>query len=88
MRIRISYDEAKTWPISRPLSDAPLPRWPGLGNRSVAEGGYSSLAKTSDFFVGALVEVNEDTGSGTSHRSIAFRKVNLAWILAGRPEPA
>ncbi|WP_052720682.1 sialidase family protein [Actinoplanes rectilineatus] len=81
MTIRISTDEAATWPVSRPLSDAPLPAWPALGTGTVAEGGYSSMAKTADFFVGALVEVNEDTGaSATSHRSIAFRKVNLAWI--------
>jgi len=84
MRVRISYDEARTWRFSRPLSDAPLPDWPGLGNASVAEGGYSSMAKTADFFVGALVEVNEDTANnGTSHRSIVFRKFNLPWMLNG-----
>jgi sialidase-1 len=88
MTIRISYDEAQTWPISRALSDAPLPAWPGLGSGSVKEGGYSSMAKTADYFVGALVEVNEDTANNsTSHRSIVFRKVNLPWILNGRTEP-
>ncbi len=81
MTIRISTDEAKTWPVSRPLNDAPLPAWPGLGTGKVAEGGYSSMAKTSDKTVAALVEVNEDTAaSATSHRSIVFRKVNLPWI--------
>lgn len=87
MRVRISYDEARTWRFSRPLSDAPLPDWPALGNGSVAEGGYSSMAKTADFHVGALVEVNEDTGSNdTSHRSIVFRKFNLPWMLDGATE--
>lgn len=87
MRVRLSYDEARTWRFSRPLSDAPLPDWPGLGNASVAEGGYSSMAKTADFFVGALVEVNEDTAhNGTSHRSIVFRKFNLPWMLNGAVE--
>ena len=42
-----TYDEARTWRFSRPLSDAPLPDWPALGNASVAEGGYSSMATTS-----------------------------------------
>jgi sialidase-1 len=87
MNVRISYDEARTWPVHRFLSDAPLPAWPGLGTASVAEGGYSSMAKTADFFVGALVEVNENTAdSSTSHRSIVFRKFNLPWMLNGTTE--
>jgi sialidase-1 len=87
MRVRISYDEARTWRFSRPLSDAPLPDWAGLGNAAVAEGGYSSMAKTADFSVGALVEVNEDTANNdTSHRSIVFRKFNLPWMLNGATE--
>ncbi|MDT0343494.1 sialidase family protein [Streptomyces litchfieldiae] len=96
MRIRVSYDEAETWAISRPLSDAPLPGastpgWEGLGAADVVEGGYSSMAKTADFFVGALVEVNENASAAdreAAHRSIVFRKVNLPWILNGRAEPA
>jgi sialidase-1 len=87
MNVRISYDEAQTWPVHRFLSDAPLPAWSGLGAGSVAEGGYSSMAKTADFFVGALVEVNENTGdSSTSHRTIVFRKFNLPWMLNGATE--
>lgn len=81
MTIRISTDEGLTWPVSRPLSDAPLPAWTELGTGDVVEGGYSSLAKTADKQVGALVEVNEDAdASDTSHRSIVFRKFNLPWI--------
>ncbi|MBL7256362.1 sialidase family protein [Paractinoplanes lichenicola] len=81
MTIRISTDEGVTWPVSRPLSDAPLPAWPQLGTAKVVEGGYSSMAKTADKFVGALVEVNENVdANASSHRSIVFRKVNLAWI--------
>ncbi|WP_157545820.1 sialidase family protein [Hamadaea tsunoensis] len=87
MAIRISYDDGHTWKYSRPLSDAPLPAWSGLGTGTVKEGGYSSMAKTADFFTGMLVEVNEDTASNsTSHRSIVFRKVNLPWILNGQTE--
>ncbi|WP_305784478.1 sialidase family protein [Symbioplanes lichenis] len=81
MTIRVSTDEGVTWPVSRTLADAPLPAWPQLGPGNVVEGGYSSMAKTADKAVGALVEVNEDAdASDTSHRSIVFRKMNLPWI--------
>lgn len=79
MLVRVSCDEGKTWKYSRYLSDSPLP--------VTGEGGYSSMAKTADGFAGALVEVNEDTGnSDTSHRSIAFRKFNVTWILDGETD--
>ena len=81
MRIRVSLDEGNTWSAGRPLATAALPAWPELGTGEVAEGGYSSMAKTADRMVGALVEVSEDiNASATSHRSIVFRKVNLSWI--------
>lgn len=84
MRIRLSEDEGRTWSYSRPFADAPLP----LEGGGYREGGYASIAKTADYHVGALVEVNENTGSNsTSHRSIAFRKVNLPWIQGGVREP-
>ncbi|AGL17168.1 exo-alpha-sialidase [Actinoplanes sp. N902-109] len=81
MTIRVSTDEGVTWPVSRRLSDAPMPAWPQLGSANVVEGGYSSLAKTANKQVGALVEVNENAdASDTSHRSIVFRTMNLPWI--------
>jgi len=84
MRIRMSEDEGRTWSYSRPFSDAPLPGESG----TYKEGGYSSIAKTADYHVGALIEVNENTGANTtSHRSIAFRKVNLPWVQGGVAEP-
>ena len=87
MNVRISYDDGRTWPVHRFLSDAPLPNWSGLGGGDWAEGGYSSMTKTADYHVGALVEVNESVSrSSTSHRSIVFRKFNLPWILNGRTE--
>jgi sialidase-1 len=72
MRIRISYDDANTWPMSRPLSDLTLPFGAGV------EGGYSSMTKTADFKIGAMVESNLDTSSSTSPRSILFHKFNLS----------
>lgn len=84
MRIRLTENEGRTWSYSRPLSDAPL----SGESATYKEGGYSSMAKTADYHVGALVEVNENTSSNsTSHRSIAFRKVNLDWIRGGVSEP-
>ena len=84
MRIRISYDEGVTWPISRRTHD-----W--LTDEETCDqgkGGYSSMAKTADFAVGALIEINEDvSNNATSNRSIEFHKFNLPWILNGAVEP-
>jgi sialidase-1 len=75
MRVRISYDNARTWPNSRPLSEGPKPAGAGT------EGGYSSMTKTADDRIGALVESNLNVNN--SARSIIFRKFNLSWILHG-----
>ncbi|KAL2018116.1 hypothetical protein VTK56DRAFT_1246 [Thermocarpiscus australiensis] len=79
MRVRISYDaDAAKWTYGRKLSDAPVS---GAGY----EGGYSSMTKTADFKVGALVESDfYNDGSGkNSYRAIIWRKFNLSWILNG-----
>ncbi|MDT0346895.1 exo-alpha-sialidase [Streptomyces litchfieldiae] len=79
MRVRISYDDdARTYTYSRALGDAPVS---GAGY----EGGYSSMTKTADYRIGALVEAdffNDGTG-GDSYRSIVWRRFNLSWILNG-----
>jgi sialidase-1 len=77
MRVRISYDNAHTWPVSRPLNEAEVVAGAGT------EGGYSSMTKTADFRIGALIESNLNTNDGKSARSIIFRKFNLSWILHG-----
>jgi sialidase-1 len=84
MRVRISYDDGQTWPISRRIYD-----WLTEDEaQQQGKGGYSSMIKTSDYHVAALIEVNEDTGNNsTSHRSIEFHKFNLPWMLNGNPEP-
>jgi sialidase-1 len=84
MRVRISYDGGVTWPISRKIYD-----WL-TDDQAFAQGkgGYSSMVKTADYTIGALIEVNENTGSSsTSHRSIEFHKFNLPWMLNGATEP-
>lgn len=85
MTVRISYDDGATWPISRAIFNwntcdyAPI---------TVAKGGYSSMIKTSDYAVAALIEINEDVhASSTSNKSIEFHKFNLPWILNGATEP-
>lgn len=79
MRVRISYDaDARTFTYGRALSDAPVA---GAGH----EGGYSSMTKTADYKIGALVEsdfFNDGTGQD-SYRSIIWRRFNLSWILNG-----
>ncbi|KHN96201.1 extracellular sialidase/neuraminidase [Metarhizium album ARSEF 1941] len=80
MRVRISYDkEAKKFLVNRKLSDAPVVD-------AGFEGGYSSLTKTADTYIGALVETNFDQTGGTKSdfRAIIWRKFNLSWILHGR----
>lgn len=84
MRVRISYDDGNTWPISRKTHD-----W--LSDEETCDqgkGGYSSMTKTADYCIGALIEINENVGANsTSNRSLEFHKFNLPWILDGTPEP-
>lgn len=79
MRARISYDaDAKKFNYGRKLSDAAVS---GAGH----EGGYSSMTKTADFKIGALVETDfyQTGGSKDDHRAIVWRRFNLSWILNG-----
>ena len=79
MNIRISYDQGQTWPISKKIYD-----WL-TDAEAVAQGkgGYSSMTKTEDNCIGALIEILEPTGN----YSIEFHKFNLPWILNGATEP-
>jgi sialidase-1 len=83
MRLRISYDDGHTWPVGRPLHDAP--NAPSSCERD--KGGYSSMAPIGTNLAGALVEIN-DTSRPLQRRSIEFHAVNLSWLLQGRAEPA
>ncbi|RYO77000.1 hypothetical protein DL766_000609 [Monosporascus sp. MC13-8B] len=79
MRVRISYDaDAKKFNYGRKLADAPIA---GAGH----EGGYSSMTKTADFKIGALVETDfsQTDGSKDDYRAIVWRRFNLSWILNG-----
>ncbi len=77
MRVRISYDDGKTWARSRRVHDYMTEALSCAQHR----GGYSSMIKTADFHVAALME-----RGGTNH-SVEFHRFNLPWILNGTPEP-
>ena len=80
MRVRTSYDDGKTWSdtYSRRIHDTLT------DDQTCAQGkgGYSSMIKTADYAIAALIE-NE----GSANRSIEFHKFNLPWILNGAAEP-
>ncbi|MFI0483537.1 exo-alpha-sialidase [Actinomadura sp. 9N215] len=77
MRVRVSYDkDARTWERSRPLSEGP--EWPPVDIGE--EGGYSSMTKTADEMVGALIEAELST---TETFSILYRKFNIPWVVNG-----
>lgn len=79
MKVRISYDQGQTWPIGRKIYD-----WlTDEEAQAQGKGGYSSMTKTSDYCIGALIEIKESTGN----HSIEFHKFNLPWILDGATEP-
>jgi sialidase-1 len=89
MTVRISYDDGATWPRSRAVYDWNTCDYTAIeAGNNIAKGGYSSMIKTADFAVGALIEINEGLStSSTSNKSIEFHKFNLGWILNGATEP-
>lgn len=83
MRVSVSYDEGRTWPVGRHTHHWLTP----TSTCAQDKGGYSSLAKTADNQVGAMIEFIEPPGPSGWHRSIEFHKFNLAWVTAGVREP-
>lgn len=82
MTVRISYDEGETWQEQRAL-------YPDLSRLETCEqgfGGYSSLIKTMDDRIGALVEHNPNPTAGAAinrKHSIDFHRFNLSWVKVG-----
>ena len=68
MTVRISYDNGTTWPRSRRLDE---------NDCSNGIGGYSSMTRTDNYSVGALVEKVSSSGNW----SIQYHEFNLPWIL-------
>lgn len=89
MKVRISYDDGLAWPRDRWLYVGTPPDYHATitAAESAGKGGYSSITKTGDFHIAALVEVNESfTNPGTTNQSIDFHKFNREWILDGEPD--
>ncbi|HEY0946156.1 MAG TPA: sialidase family protein [Opitutaceae bacterium] len=89
MKVRISYDDGLTWPRDRWLYVGTPPDYHATIDAAMdaGKGGYSSMTKTGDYHVAALVEVNENFTTGVPHQSIDFHKFNLEWIRNGQPDP-
>jgi sialidase-1 len=84
MRVRISYDDGQSWPNGRYL---PGPGSPDNTDPIRQKGGYSSMVKTANFRVAALVEQREikDDDRYTPY-SIILHKFNIPWLLDGKAE--
>jgi sialidase-1 len=85
MMVFISYDNGATWPRSRYLylNTPPDNFTTHTAIQTAGKGGYSSMTKTADYHIGALVEINEPA---TGNRSMDYHRFNLAWILEGEPD--
>jgi sialidase-1 len=78
MQVKITYNEGATWPVFKSFTNH------GTGKL----GGYSSMVKTGDDNIGALIEYNENDGIKTKwHMSIEFHKFGLPWIVGNQIEP-
>jgi sialidase-1 len=76
MMVRISYDNGATCDKMSRL----IPHRSGWGGSEPVEGGYSSMAKTSDYNVAALIEASKvdrsnPDGTGPKEHFIVFHKV-------------
>ncbi|HEX7753764.1 MAG TPA: sialidase family protein [Niabella sp.] len=83
MTIWVSYNDGTTWPGHRSLI---YYNTCDYANITAGRGGYSSMAKTADYCVAALTELNENLHVSTSNKSIELHKFNLPWILENNPE--
>lgn len=85
MMVRISYDNGASYADDGRflyIGTAPDNFADHEAVKTAGKGGYSSMAKTADFHVGALVEINEP---GTGNRSIEYHRFNLDWITEPLP---
>lgn len=87
MTLRASRDGGDSWPMLRPLADAPIPQ-EGTREGDLREGGYSSLASRGVGEIYALVEVRRVPSDGASADAlgdapcaIVFRRFDPDWIL-------
>jgi len=87
MTMRASHDGGSTWPMLRPLADAPLAN-EGDRRGDLREGGYSSLASRGVGEIWALVEARRVPRDGATAEdlsdapcAIVFRRFAPNWVL-------
>jgi sialidase-1 len=68
LRVRLSYDEGKTWPVSKSLLEGPA--------------GYSDMAAAPDGAIFILYEQSFHDGSGRTVRLLLSR-FDLEWLTDG-----
>lgn len=68
LTIRLSYDEGRTWPVSRVLD-------PDLA-------GYSDITAAPDGTMFCFYEQGSKTANGT--KALVLARFNLAWLSQGR----
>lgn len=73
LTVKMSYDECRTWPVSRILEEGPS--------------GYSDLAVLSDGTILCLYECGM-LGPMTKTKSVALARFPLSWLAPKEPSPA
>lgn len=71
LAVRLSYDEGKTWPISKVIKKGP--------------GSYSSMTVLPDGSIGIIYEAGNTYDDRTDYLSrLAFARFNLEWLTGGK----
>jgi sialidase-1 len=72
LTVKLSYDEGRTWPVSRRLEDGPS--------------GYSDLAVGPDGTIYCVYERGQERGDMYHSGGLTLARFNLAWLTDGRDE--
>ncbi|MBZ4192448.1 sialidase family protein [Niabella beijingensis] len=85
MTVRLSEDDGDSWKYARLL-------YPEVNVDSLCNGygGYSSMIRTADGFIGALTEFNHNVKKvpvADKRFSIDFHRFNLEWVRTGKDQP-
>jgi hypothetical protein len=70
MTVRLSYDEGRTWPVSKLVKNGP--------------GAYSSLTVFPDGKIGLIYETGDADGARESYANLTFARFNLEWLTNGQ----
>jgi Neuraminidase (sialidase) len=73
LTVKLSEDEGRTWPVSRPIEPGPS--------------GYADLAVGPDGTIDCLYERGTSGGGATSPRALCLARFNLEWLTGGHEAP-